>query len=234
MIDGGESIPYHLLFYMLGHFCTVLNSEEIIYYYPKSSCKFTETMLAALPQHWTRHLVKESGYNYTTKQIRLEFYEDWVLPRLYDYLRFLFQWHMGTLKPGNRIYVSRNKGRPVRQVINEEELMKCLEPFGFRRIFMEDLDGANQIRLFSEAEIIITPHGSALAFSTFCSEGTTIIELLDKPLTGLKHYSHIAWYLAFQFARFRDCVPEGDNLRVDCKKLKTKIETILAEKESIH
>ena len=159
---------------------------------------------------------------------------DWVLPEMYKYLRFLFQWHMGTLKPGNRIYVSRNKGRPVRQVINEEELMKCLEPFGFRRIFMEDLDVKDQIRLFSEAEIIITPHGSALAFSTFCSESTTIIELLDKPLTELKHYSHIAWYLGFQFARFRDCVPEGENLRVDCKKLKTKIETILAEKESIH
>jgi hypothetical protein len=70
-----------------------------------------------------------------------------------------------------------------------------------------------------------------LAFSTFCSENATIIELLDKPLTKLKHYSHIAWYLGFQFTRFRDCLPEGENFRIDCNKLSQKIKKLLPEPE---
>jgi hypothetical protein len=230
MIDGGESMPYHMLFYMLAHFCTVLNSEEIIYYYPKSTCVFTESILEALPQHWTRHLEKQPGFNYSHNHIQLPSFQDWVYPELYTYIRFLFQSHMGQLKQGNRIYISRSRGRSVRQIVNEEELMKYLEPFGFRRVFMEDLEVKDQIRLFSEAEIIITPHGSALAFSTFCSENATIIEILDKPLTELKHYSHIAWYLGFNFVRFRDCVPEGENLIIDCGKLARKIEMLLADK----
>ncbi len=46
----------------------------------------------------------------------------------------------------------------------------------------EDLSVREQARLFHDAEIVIAPHGAALANLVFCRPGTHILELTDEPL----------------------------------------------------
>jgi hypothetical protein len=227
IIDGGQYIPYHLLFYMIAHFCIIPNGELIYYYFPKG-VKLAEELLALLPPNWIRHTELQPDFEYVVEQIKIDCFEDWVWPVMYHYLRVLFEPYMAhSIKKGNRFYISRNRATK-RQIVNEDEVMNILEPLGFQKIFMEDISVAEQIRLFSEAEIIITPHGSALAFSVFSSEDTKIIEIYDEPLTEKKHYSHIAWALGFEFRRFRDVIREGGEkgfLRVNCARLGEKIES---------
>ncbi len=61
----------------------------------------------------------------------------------------------------NRIYISREKA-PTRQIKNEEQLFNLLSDFGFQRVYAEDLSVSSQIRLFSNADILIGPHGAGL------------------------------------------------------------------------
>ena len=217
IVNGGSSIPYHFLFYMLAQFVNTSNND-IIYYFP-TTCKFSEEMLALLP--WTRHREKQEGYNYVTSHITNSIFFDWCLPQSYTYIRHLFTPYIAPRVPGRKIYISRNhpSNRPSRQILNEDELLHAIEPLGFVRIFMEDLSCDEQIRIVSEAEVILSPHGSALAFTVFCSYGTKIIEILQKNTTENRHYSHIAWALGFEFSRFQKVDTVEENLLVNCDAL---------------
>ena len=59
------------------------------------------------------------------------------------------------------IYISRQKAKD-RRVKNEEELMRLLSLHGFKRYFLEDMSVRAQIKLFSEAKIVISPHGAGV------------------------------------------------------------------------
>lgn len=230
IIDGGSDMAYHLLFYMLAQFINVDNSLNIHYYIP-TGYPIVEGCMDIMPKHWTRHRILLSGYEYTTEHIRLPAYEDSVPPQAYFYIRYLFGDYMSnTIVKGNRYYISRNKGTVKRQIENEKEVLTIVESFGFKKIYMEELSVREQIELFSSAECIITPHGSALAFSVFGTEGLKIVEIFHKPLTEKKHYLHIAEHLNFDFLRFQDCIPVGENLHIDCEALSRKIEAMFGEK----
>lgn len=76
-------------------------------------------------------------------------------------------------KTPNRIYVSRKKA-PKRRVENEKELLNLLTDFGFERVYAEDLSVENQVTLFSNAEIIIGPHGAGLTNMIWGDEMTVL------------------------------------------------------------
>jgi len=227
MVDGGESMIYHLLFYMIGNFCTVPNCYDFIYYYPKSKHPFVEDMLNTLPHNWIRHYTKDPEINYTKSHIRVPSFMDWEMPEKYQYLQMIFTWHTSKARiPGNNIYISREKVNR-RHILNEDTLMKTIEPLGFRKIHMEDLKVADQIRLFSEADIILAPHGSALSYITFCNPGTTLIEILDLPPTKLRHYSHICWALGLEYHRFQNVQRDGENFIVNTEKIEELLGIIM-------
>jgi capsular polysaccharide biosynthesis protein len=62
-------------------------------------------------------------------------------------------------------------------LLNEEELCDELQECGFTRVHCEDLTAREQRKLFSEAEMIIAPHGAALTNLVFCQLGTRVVEL---------------------------------------------------------
>lgn len=74
-----------------------------------------------------------------------------------------------------RLYISRSRANH-RRVTNEDELLTCLEPFGFEKHCTEDYSPEQVIDLFQNAEIIIQPHGSGVANLLF-AKGTTAIVL---------------------------------------------------------
>lgn len=83
----------------------------------------------------------------------------------------------GELVPARRIYVTRGAGRHSRTVRNEPELLDALVPLGFDVVDPSALLVAQQIRAFAAAEVIVAPHGAALANITFASPGATVVEL---------------------------------------------------------
>jgi prepilin-type processing-associated H-X9-DG protein len=80
--------------------------------------------------------------------------------------------------PGRRLYITRADA-PVRRVTNEDVLMARLAKIGFERVSLTGMAVCNQIRLFADAETIISPHGAGLANVLFCDQGTTVVELMS-------------------------------------------------------
>ena len=76
------------------------------------------------------------------------------------------------------VYISRNRAAR-RRVSNETELVKCLESYDFKVLYPEDLSMAEQISVFRDASVIVTPHGAGLANILFCKEAT-VIEIFNQ------------------------------------------------------
>lgn len=75
-----------------------------------------------------------------------------------------------------RLYISRNKSSN-RRLINEEEVINILLNYDFEVINLELLSVKQQAELLSQAEIIISPHGSGLSNLVFCQSNTKVIEI---------------------------------------------------------
>jgi capsular polysaccharide biosynthesis protein len=83
-----------------------------------------------------------------------------------------------TPKPKRRILLSRRAAKN-RRWVEEERALPELQKMGFERYEFETLSVAEQAKMFSEAEVVIMPHGGGLANCVFCSPGTHVIELFS-------------------------------------------------------
>lgn len=79
-------------------------------------------------------------------------------------------------KGARRLYVSR-KDAAVRRVINEPELESILRENGFTAVTLESHSWAEQVSMFAEAEVVLAPHGAALANIAFCKPGAVLVEI---------------------------------------------------------
>ncbi|PGY09710.1 DUF563 domain-containing protein [Bacillus sp. AFS031507] len=103
----------------------------------------------------------------------------------YDFLRKAFlRDTMLTSSDRKRIFISRKWSR---KITNEEQVMKVLTKYGFVKVDLESLSVADQVQLFSSAEVIIAAHGAALTNLTFCQPGTKILEIFT-PSYIIPHY----------------------------------------------
>ena len=94
----------------------------------------------------------------------------------------------GRGREGDRkIYISRGLASS-RRILNEPEVRDYLEGRGFEMVTLETMPVADQIRLFSEAGVIVAPHGAGLANMIFSAK-PRIIELL--PADGWD----LGWFL---------------------------------------
>lgn len=75
-----------------------------------------------------------------------------------------------------RIYVSRADAM-LRRVVNEGELVAALRGLDFEIVVPGMITVSDQARAFSQAEIIIGPHGSGLTNIVFAPEGAHVVEL---------------------------------------------------------
>lgn len=83
------------------------------------------------------------------------------------------------LKKNNEyIYISRNNCH--RKLLNENELFNELKTFGFKKFFFEKMSYRQQIKLCSEAKIIISYHGSGLTNLIFSKKNCLVIEIFNK------------------------------------------------------
>jgi capsular polysaccharide biosynthesis protein len=93
-----------------------------------------------------------------------------------------------SLYRGRRIYIAR---RGTRRILNEEELLGVLRPLNFEVVDLEGLEVGEQMRIFSQAECVISPHGAGLSNLIFAVPRTKVLELFSP-----QQVSPTYWYLA--------------------------------------
>ncbi|MEG4988055.1 tetratricopeptide repeat protein [Microcoleus sp. BR0-C5] len=97
-----------------------------------------------------------------------------------------------------RIYITRQQAS-YRRLVNDEEVIKYLEKFGFRSVKLETMSIAEQASCLAAAKVVVAPHGGGLTNLVFCSPGTKVIEIFSplyvphcywmiSNLCGLEHY----------------------------------------------
>ena len=74
-----------------------------------------------------------------------------------------------------RIYISRAKASR-RQVLNEEAIVPLLREHEFEVLMCEELSFADQVRRFSEAEVVLGPHGAGLTNILYAPKGSRVGE----------------------------------------------------------
>lgn len=124
-----------------------------------------------------------------------------------------------------RIYLSRS-GIPRRQVSNEADVMACLSAYGFERYIPQDLSFDEQVNLFRQAEIVVSPYGSALT-STLFSDPIPVIEFKAMPPDDL-----FFWRLSQALGHQHHFVPATQRNRlsdmtVDVRALEQQLHGIL-------
>lgn len=105
-------------------------------------------------------------------------------------------------RPGGRrrrILISRNKPGGTRRILNEEALFGALRPFGFERVFPEDLSFVNEVSLFHDAEIVIGALGAGMTNTLWCRPGTAIIELFSPRYVSVMNWM-IADHIGLRYA----------------------------------
>lgn len=78
-----------------------------------------------------------------------------------------------------KIYVTR-EGSSYRKIINESDIIPILRSKGYKIINPQLYKVDEQIRIFSQANKILAPHGSNLSNIIFCKPGTEICEIGPK------------------------------------------------------
>jgi hypothetical protein len=83
-----------------------------------------------------------------------------------------------TSKPYRRIYVSRKNSS--RALPHEIEVENLLSQHGFEITYSEDMSISEQLSVFSEAAVVIGPHGAGLVNIVFAAEGCKVVEIFDE------------------------------------------------------
>ncbi|MCX2741150.1 glycosyltransferase family 61 protein [Pontibacter anaerobius] len=77
------------------------------------------------------------------------------------------------------LYISRSDSS-IRNVLNENELLDALKPYGFTSVVSSKLSIKEKIKLFSKAKVVVGATGAGLISMFFCKPGTKMIEIFNE------------------------------------------------------
>jgi capsular polysaccharide biosynthesis protein len=132
---------------------------------------------------------------------------------------------LGSADYPDRIYISRENipGRG-RNVTNRAELNSVLHEFDIEVCTPETRSLPEQIRLYSNADVIVGPHGAGLTNMIF-SENLTVIELLSTPYPMYQHLAQISGH-EYRFLQCGDGEDHHAPIEVDTDALRTLLADI--------
>jgi capsular polysaccharide biosynthesis protein len=134
---------------------------------------------------------------------------------------------LGSDRHGRRLYVSRGP-RARRCIANEADIIHVLERIGFE-IYTPGR-GIDDLRVFSEAAVVVGAHGAALANIAACHPGTVIIELLPDGFLYPYFYtlaSSAGCSYACLVSERGQKNPRTDNFPVDVRKFERLLDEVL-------
>lgn len=138
--------------------------------------------------------------------------------------------------PGRRIYVPRTGRRNNRIIRNELAVRQLLDRRGFVTVDPGQMSLAEQIDTFATAEVVVAPHGAALANLAFASPGARVVELfapdyvktcywaLTQHVPGLE-YRYLVGEGRPRGAAERAMMGVASDITVDTGKLATLLDT---------
>ena len=149
--------------------------------------------------------------------------------KAFPFLKSLFEEIVGhaSLNPTQYVYITRkgsqsislHKGKLVRCILNEEELLDTLTPLGFQCIQLETLSFPDKIRLFQSSKIVLAPNTAALMFCLFSNKDSHIIEMIPRYIVGQYNthwdqtqYQTMCEYMNLSYTRFQQFREVEDNL----------------------
>jgi hypothetical protein len=136
--------------------------------------------------------------------------------------------------PGKRRLLVSRRDASSRRVSNEPELQALLEPAGFETVVLGELSFREQVAAFAEAEMVIAPHGAALANLLFAAPGTVVVELhqagAERP-----HYKQLATRLDLRHLELScDADPRSrEDMVVDVGVARSLVFGALGERPSV-
>jgi capsular polysaccharide biosynthesis protein len=125
-----------------------------------------------------------------------------------------------------RIYVTRRQSPVGRRILNETDVMRAVERFGFQSHALEDLSLAAQVELFYDAEAVMGTHGAGLTNLLF-ADRAGVIELHPRP-TAFPHYYFLCGAMGHRYRYL--CANEAtrhSDLSVDIEALTASLKELL-------
>jgi hypothetical protein len=127
---------------------------------------------------------------------------------------------------GRKVYISR-QFTGMRRILNEAVLRKALKQRGFEIVVLEKLAMADQMRVFAEADVIISPHGAGLTNVIFCNAGTLLIEIFPDIGVHSSSFRRISTHMDMDYALYaapsdldgKHRIPGNADLTVDVAHL---------------
>jgi hypothetical protein len=131
----------------------------------------------------------------------------------------------------NKIYVSRLFAK-YRKIENENEIIKILKSRGYKIYFLENMLVKEQIKLFSNASIVLGAHGAGFSNMLFSSKNTLICELFSEyyhdssfkilaNALDLKYY-----YMICKTNNIRRIHPQKENMYIDLSQFELALEKL--------
>jgi capsular polysaccharide biosynthesis protein len=115
----------------------------------------------------------------------------------------------------DRIFISR-KDATRRRIQNDNEVQRLLQSFGFVEFELSNLEIRDQIKVFADADVIVSPHGAGLA-NIIYSTSVDVIELFGESKKST--YYRLAKFLDHEYHSVINS-EYGNDLIVDTEKLK--------------
>lgn len=145
------------------------------------------------------------------------------------YLNELFGTFLIDTKPTKRVYISRSDAS-VRRVVNEIDLIIALNNLRFEAVCLTDLSLIDQARLFSEADLVVGPHGAGMTnvvFMQYNSRG--LIEFMPETYE-LNCFQAICEINGIPYQRMmsRTVDPAVHNIEVDIAQVVRQVRQTLA------
>jgi len=82
-----------------------------------------------------------------------------------------------------RLYISRGSAG-YRRVLNEADVVRLLDEFGFEEAKFESMSVRQQAAAIASSEVIVAPHGGGLSNLIFCRPATKVIEIYSPELVA--------------------------------------------------
>lgn len=145
-----------------------------------------------------------------------------------------YRQHFGaSASAGRRIYISRSKA-PVRNVLNENEIIPILARHGFEIVQCENMSFSEQVKLFSEASMMAGPHGAGLVNMMFMHPGAKIFEIHPRDnninpcyFSMTSAFEHSYFYMLSNTAS-RHLPSYHDSMVIDLKELDKNLASMCA------
>ncbi len=191
---GGNSNYFHWLYDVLPRLSALpkeMWKEVDVFLFPNHEYPFQKETLGILgiPENKVKSSLQENhwkaGKLLCTTHTRNEYqFTDWVI----SFLRNSFITLNENSPEGEKIYLSRGDAA-TRRIVNEPELVEKLKEQGFKVYELSKYSFQEQVGIFNKADVVVAPHGAALANLAFCRPGAKILEIFSPGFITSLYYN---------------------------------------------